>query len=308
MINYDKFRQWESGKFNGRISKYLANSLTEITLWKFKSYHFKHFIGPLNKVRSLKIIDSLIGANVTDLPGLFPSLRKIKFDYNERKYLHPSVYEQHFAHLEEVIESSFESDARHIERIFQLNPQLKKISIAKVEWDFFKTLSEMLPQLESMDIRVLSAKTFVDGSEIRFDNLKSLTLWSLRYFPDNVPIIPLKFSEKFVELNDWTLRGRLLNFISQNKQLKILFTQNMEFQRIAEELPELEVFRTDMSVYGKADIDKVVAFLGAAKNLKRIEIKDCSSSSLTGILQNVSGDWEQTERTMDFRTVLIRSE
>lgn len=304
IINYKHFRSWECGQVNARISKYLGTSLIEITLWKFNSIHFKNFIGPFEKVQILTIDECFIYSNDINLPNVFPSLRNLQFTYDEK--LRFSLFEHHFAHLEEINELSYQGDVERIKTLLQLNPQLRKLKIQYITWEFLKKLSNLLPQLERLEIAVLSAQNSFNELEIHFENLRTLKLWSLRDLPSNVPIIPLKFSDKFEELIDWTLGPHLLNFISRNKHLKKLFTQNHEFLRIAEELPHLEEFRTDFSIYTTTNIEKVVQFLGVAKNLKQMKLKSYCAGSSDAILQRVSNEWEQGNGDSEFNTVFIR--
>lgn len=303
-IDYINFRQWECGQINKRINKYVANSLTEITLTRFGSKHFKHLNVPFKNVEILEIEDCCIPPNVIKLNELFPSVRVLQLKYNGK--LHPSAIEHHFPQLEEIKETYYDNDAKKLKNLLQLNPQIRRLSIQKTDWSLLKTISEILPQLEYLYIYRLDGQPAIEG-DIHFKNLKFFKL-SFQY--PHLTQLPITFGESLEEFIDLTADNALFDLILRNKNLKkvLIYGSYVQIQRIAEELPKLEEFMIGLNLDDKSVVNKVVQFIETAKNLKIFKLRDSFQRIYDAILKRLSSEWEiGTEAYQNYATFIRRN-
>lgn len=304
-VNYDTFSAWEAGKINGRISKFLSNSLTQITFHRFHSDHAKDLSGPFNKVENVTFRDCRIYPNVFNLTDVFPAVRCLHFaDYQEVGNLETLV-NHHFPHLNEIINTMYNSNSAHLKGILQLNPQVRKLLVQRIDWDFLRTVSEIMPNLEDLEIDSIVGYPN-DGRDIRFGSLKS---FKVSYISVDISVrLPIAFSENIEEIIDFTSNKNLLDIVLHNKNLKRLITHYYEFPQITDQLPNLEEFHTKSPVYKAEVVDNVVRFVETARNLKRMELIDCGPTSAADILERIKDEWQLVNGSYDRHFIFVRSQ
>lgn len=99
------------------------------------------------------------------------------------------------------------------------------------------------------------------------------------------------------------------NLMKQNKKLKnisVYKISNEHFQRIAEELPNLELIFYGGSI-AMDDVNRIVCFIKTAKNLKKIELLNCANDLRGEILGEIQikDEWKICNH---FVTTFVRSD
>lgn len=303
VINYNTFSDWETGLINERVSKYVTNSLVDITLNQFTEKNVRKLTGPFHNVQTLRFQECMAFFNATNLTVLFPAVRSIQFGKYQFGNSIEAIINHHFVHLEEIKEFMYANPPDVSKKLFDLNPQLKRISLKWVEWDFLRTISETLSQLEHIEIdSLVRLPTIAD--DIRFENLKSFKI--LVEFPGDLQRIPIVFGDKLEEIVDMTPDNSLSNFILQHKHLTKIGIGSDQFEHIAQTHPNLMEFQTRFLVKTMDDIDKIVRFIEMAKNLRKIEIGQCETASSAALLGRIQDNWELAQEQHTNSTIFIR--
>lgn len=304
-INYETFSEWECEKINGRISKFLSNSLTQITLNHFNNDAAKNLIGPFNELINVTIHDSYITANVINMTNVFPAVRYFHFAGYQQVENIQMIINQHFPHLNEIKETMYDVNAANLKTLLQLNPQLNKLSIQKIGWKFLKMVTELLPQLAQLEIDSIRGLPLDDGDVIHFERLRTLKLSLISV---DLVRLPLTFGDNFKEIIDLTPNQCLLDIVLQNKNLKKVITRHYGFERIIGQLPNLEEFHTGHSVYEADDVGKVIRFIKTTENLKKIELESCAPRSAANILERIKDKWQMINGRHYRHFIFIRSQ
>lgn len=307
-INYDSFGEWESGKINARLSKYLGNWLVEITLKRFHDAHFKHLTGTFTRVENIHFEECYFRTLITNLPTTFPAVRKFQFETYQNGESLQGFINHHFPCLDEINEIKYGNFAEKLETALKLNPQIRKLTIQSVYWQFLKLISETMPQLKQLKVHTLWHSK-ADGN-IHFKQLKSFDLSHTRDFPDDLKQLPISFGDDVEEINDWTRENYLLNVILQNKQLKkvgingpVRIHERVPFKQIAQQLPNLEEFRVG-EFWGNAE--DVVQFIEMAKNLKKFELRHCEPRYHNAVSELIQSEWEMFNGSYSRNAIFIR--
>lgn len=306
-INYRNFKEWESGKVNARISQYVANTLTELTLHGFCDRNFKHLTGPFKTLETIYFGSCYITSDVGNLTKVFPTVRIFIFEQYQNSESVRGFIGHHFPCLEEITEMAHDSTSNRLEEMFRLNPQLRKLSLQNIYVKFLRSMSELLPELEHLTIHTLWAEGIsIEGADIYFGNLKSFEVKMMRDFPREIQRLPIAFGNNLDEIMDWTEKTYLLNNIVENKNLKIVGLGrfgNSQIERIAKELPNLEEFRTgNIWVYES----ETIRFLEMNKNLKRIELWNCDPAEHATMREKIQDKWRMIEGKHRRNAVFIR--
>lgn len=194
----------------GYVTEYARESLKELIIENFQTDSFVVLVKPFSKVECLRILNSYLDKNWTEFKILFPNLRDLVFD-GDNRLADKSCIENNFPHLKKLVVSQYKQqhrgdagctkspqyfDDNKIAAAIRLNPKL----------EFVMLKNEYLTKSIVSAIRVLSdLKHFgikwqldIDGrpifqdvtKPIYFKHLKTLYLHDIRW--DSFPAIPLE--------------------------------------------------------------------------------------------------------------------
>lgn len=307
-IDYYLLGEWESGIINGRISKYLGNSLTELTITNYlqREAHLKYLGGPFKKVETVYFSKCSLGRHQQNLSRVFPVLRKLHF--LKTNLISESTINHHFPYLIEFNELSSFSSYKKLDTFIQLNPQLRTLAIDKIDWSCFKLMSETQRNLEHFELQELWGDTFEKNEELHFNHLKTFKIIKMNRFSYDVDL-PLVFGNDIVEIFDWTTDKNLIKYILRSKSLKKLNIGALgrkDLQRIAEEIEGLEEL-TLFYIDSNEAMDVVVRFIETAKQLKKITLMQCSQQFHNDIHEKIQNKWE-IKHEASFEITFIKQE
>lgn len=291
-INYNYFHEKQSELMNEYISKYVADSLVEIELKSCNDAEFKGFTRPLNNVEIVRLRHGHVKSNITNLSKIFRSVRRL--DIRQMFALSPATIEHHYAELQEIkMEFMLAIDSPHLERRLRLNTQLCSLYISGCNWQALRMISEILPNLERIEL-TFDDKMEAQGGDIHFEKMKVFSMKLMQDLPDSMLRIPIVFGQ-LEEIVCIEPIGQWFDVIIQNKQLKKITVarfDNEQFQRIAEELSNLEeIHMTDYDIASSGDIDSVVRFIEMAKHLKRATFSNSNADICGTISERLPHDW-----------------
>lgn len=235
---------------------------------------------------------------------IFPSVKHLRIPYDKK--LHPSIVEHHFPHLTELVDTIYDNNAIKLEHFLRLNPQICRLTIEKTDWGFLKMLSDILPQLEYLNVKRIDGEP-TNGVNIHFENLKTFKL-SFQY--PRLAELPISFGDALQEIIDWTTENNLFDVILRNKNLKKVFIYGYgkNFERIADELPNLEEFSSGLELDSMDTVDQVVHFVETAKNLKKLGISSSWPKFENKVLEKLHGQWELIKYRNQNHIIFIRRE
>lgn len=256
----------------------------------------------MKKVEILHLDYMFVDTNEIDLRAIFPMIRNIQI--SDYYFSRPSIIEQNFPHLEEmIVESSLKSDSMQLRRRLQLNPQIRNLRVEEGNWIGLRIINERLPQLERFELVRINDNPPIEGNNIHFQNMKYFHLWTL---PNDLQ----RFGITFRNLEEIKCFGenynQCFNIIIQNKQLKKVdcWLLNVEqFQQIVAELPNLEEIRLK---YDATSDDAIVQFIETGKQLKKIIFCNSSIQNYNQIRQRLQYKWEISQERNGFYTVFTR--
>lgn len=298
-LNYDSFSEWEAGRINARLSKHVTDSLVDVSFTHFNETHFKHLTGPFSAVEVIKFNECYLLTAIANLSTIFPSVREIQSGIFQNIADLRGFFEHHFPNLQKIEESWRNSNKNDLGEVFGLNPQLRNLSLYDVNWEFLSAINNTLPQLEHLEIQELLGNYFKISS-LHFEHMKSFKIWKLKYASDR-DRFGIEFGDNLEEVHDHTEEYVSKHFIFR-KNLKKLYVsgksdnfQEEHFLRIAELIPDLETFETEMYVYSERAADQVVEFIETAQNLKLLKLHNCRPQFQQLIKEKLGDEWEMIQ-------------
>lgn len=191
---------------------------------------------------------------------------------------------QHYPYLTNCSFLSTDDDANDnkVIEFIRLNPQLRHLYTSiRSQISYVKFLSETLPDLESLAIRIDTVRGVELNEIIRFKNVKKFSLRLAHYHNTFRLVTPnIHFDQlKVLELN--TVReefapDNFIEFIAMNRGLKKIQTDVRMtptiFNDLLQQLPELE--EISITLYTRM-VDSWGAFFTGNHGLKKITIDNC---------------------------------
>lgn len=315
-IDYCSFSDWESGMINSRVSKYLKNSLTEIIITdgsrgtKNQLVTLKFLDGPFENVKTVHFDGCRLSRQPTNLSHIFPALETLHILDTTLNL--PSIIYHHFPHLMEFKESSYFNRYNELDEFLQLNPQLRNLTVNAIKWNTLKMISETQSNLQHLQINILDGKVFEGDEVLRFEHLKSFKLKKFNNFSRDEDL-PIVFGDEIEEILDWTKENALIQIILRNTNLKRVSAFNLGkemFQRIAEELPNLDEFRIAFDVESEITVHDIIRFIGTAKNLMKLTLGeyDHPFSRAGAIHEKIQNEWTLTHSQRNAQATFTRKD
>lgn len=302
-IDYESFSEWESEQINGSITKYIIHSLREIELNCFNDAKLIRLNGPFEMVKKVGMHRGYMQSNLTDLSKIFPAIESIQF--MDIQNIKPSIYVHHFPHLLEMnYEYSYNSDPNTMERLFRLNPQLRKLIIDHGDCNFLNTINELLPNIENLQLYKLCGDPLTGGGKIHFKNVKFFGISSMHDGHPNLRRLPLVF-DCLEEISAKSNENLLLDVTVNNPNVKkagFSYLEDDQLQWIPAKLPNLEEFWTQTSVL---DV-QVIQFIETAKNLRKIQFWNCLGQFHQTIFERIKTEWEMIEGRFSHQVLFVR--
>lgn len=224
-----------------------------------------------------------LGSESMKLNEMFPKMRQLSLGY-----LHvtdPTSIHLHFPYLEHLSVSFIRTKQpftdTDIKCLINKNPQIQSLSIYHGSMEFFKFVSENMPNLNALYLPWKFSDYLNDRDRpIHFKTVKKLSIkYTINRFPRNVTFDKLQEME-FICNPDFP--DVWINFIEKNTHLTRLNITNgeiykIDLEKITSILPDLvEVsFICGLDI----DIESIVKFLNLNTKLKKLNLK-CDSNWL----------------------------
>lgn len=287
--------------FNRSMNK---SNLISVTLWKCNDNSFKYLTHAFKNVENVRLRDCSL--KQTDLNEIFPAMKSFDIQSVQKNQMDPVVTVQHFPHLKEF-RDEFNTNTDFLKWRLRLNPQLKQFYTHIHEWNDIRIISQMSINLERLDLEFdgnYYGSTF-RGDPIQFPNLKAMRIAG--HFNDIVPMV-------FGNLEDFscrTLVDQLFRVVLQNKKLRKIATYDFtddQFQRITDELPNLEEIMTGYDVSKDGRVDTVVQFMLRSDKLRKFNFWKTNYQTLNTVADRLSPHWNMTINSTFGHYIFIRND
>lgn len=309
-IDYGCFDDEQSERVNEYLTKYVVDSLFAIELMNFHDKKLAGLRGPFSKVDFVHLRFGIIDLNDIKLNQIFPGVRS--FDLNQMRESYSSCFEHHFPNLIEM-ETEFvrrnNADLTKLRRRLQLNPQLRYLIVNGANWEFLQMISEHALRLEYLGFDTFDGTSLDQANDnvisyiyrffemkqhkfnVHFEHLKGFGISSAE-FSHSLQRIPISFG-KLERFQCFESTEKWFDIFIQNKHLTKITVGELndeQLQRITEELTNLQEFymRYDFQIN---DVDKVVQFIGANKELKKVDFSNENVDACDLVLRRLEGCW-----------------
>lgn len=289
-IDYETLPAKQINVINEQIQKYCLDSLNHLEIGYIFGNELMSLKGPFSKAENVSIFNQsthgILKTNGMNFKQMFPKVRR--FNVAGVSFTDPKCLEHNFPRLEHLNLNLKEKNHEYIEKIIQLNPQLKSISLIEASWNLLNKVNQHVPTLTSLKLTNLDRAKY-EGKVIHFQNLK--------FFEFNDYTKSLKKSyisfESLEEFDCYYSFDKFYDTFIQNKQLKkirIGRINNEQLLEIAEKLSNLEEMLTFYNTNGS--IEEVIQFLQQAHKLKLVIFAQIDSNTQSAIEKRLGNEWE----------------
>lgn len=293
------------------VTEYCVNSLKEIEFYKAPKDAMENITKPFVEVKVVKLVDGVLGKNLTDFNKWFPQMHRLEVLCPDR-IINRNNIEKHFPNLENMMigglfkyNKDILFNCSNITEFVRLNPQLRSLKVSgdMMNATFIQRISKHLQGLGNLEI---DCEHFfnLDDSVIHFKGLKEFSLDLGHRTTDPIVSIPLSFDQ----LNTFKIGARqfqvnssLLDFINRHRssltKVTLLHywnadsmknTNKMELATTMELLKDIDLDNGILSV------DEVMDFLRICKMLKKLRFKLETPSKSDDLIKLISREWRLT--------------
>lgn len=280
-----------------QIGKYVAGSVIKIIFDLGNepiNGSLNELVVPYPKCKIARIWFSEIEAET--LCHMFPAVQNFDLSFIE---LNGSL--SCFPYLESLDPPLYwlknKSHLPHFKETLELNPQLKHLFMVRHDdWDILKTLNEIRPDFESLEIWGLDFSPL--DVPLRFANMKVFKCrMGSSIERELINRIPLEFGNlEEIEFESKELTGHWIDILMQNKKLKKVHSVNAldreNLGRIVSGLPNLEEFEMECHKSEPQPIHVIVKLLQSAKKLKKINFSRVEKNDCHKAAHQLINDWE----------------
>lgn len=262
--------------------RFILNDITK----PFPNAEHVAFIGEYNK----------LGSDALNLNEMFPKMRHLSLGY---LYVsHRNSIFQHFEHLESLHTAFTNRDGyteKHIEKLIEINPQIRKMFVYYGSIGFLQFLNTNLPNLEYLQVPFMIQSD--NENKISLSNVKHLkTRGSLEYLFENV---------NFEQLQELELDGTpeqthvWIEFIARNVNLKKLIAledeiNDAELLLLADNVPNL--VEAAFILAPTVETETIVKFMKSKNQLQTLKLSCFPEQSLTkanlhSLVNQIETEW-----------------
>lgn len=273
------------------ISKYISDSLIDISFKSHADRILTHITNPLVNVETVKFkLVALDSVPNSPMNRLFPSLRSLELN-SIKKTKNIGYFYCHMPHLEQVLFEQAHKDIP-LENVIKNNPQIKSVNLRNTYPEFVQMLSVHLPQLETLKLYLFQHQQL--RVDICFENVTTfdidLGIDSPKYlhFPKLQNLQLVFFSTLFTECCE---------FLNEHNRLKRLHLthrsmSNIEFQHITANLMDLTEVTLQTDRAQTLSSDDIVQFLRTHKKVIQLNIIQLDDVCEVTLPEQLKHDWE----------------
>lgn len=183
-------------KIEASLQKYCLISLIHLDLAFCGETDFERIDEPFLRVTELTVIESQLGAKMSQLNVWFPCLNRLELVYTTLSQTdHLEVNFPNLTHLE-IYTQELDLPASTMRELFRLNPQLKTLLLLyDYDVEFLQFMNQCLPQLEVLELWTPKNRFLTFGDEkVHFKKVKKFTLNASSHRGDFVVNVPFQFT------------------------------------------------------------------------------------------------------------------
>lgn len=279
------------------ISKYSSESLVSIALRRTDDELLQHITKPLINLKSvtMKECDFILRRRPAKLSfcALFPAVRDLNLDiYRDHDY---NYFDCHMPHLEHVNMVRY-AESTKFPNFIRKNPQIRSIAVqgkskfnTKPDHGFIKSISELLPQLETFTL-----KDYQIDESIRFENVVE---FDTGYASDTSPA-NLHFSrlQKLHISHSSAHFDECLTFLKEHNYLRHLHLivkklDDSQFQQITENCANLEEITLEHISHEGLSCDAILEFLRNHAKVKQLNLINSPEQYKIELQERLEHQW-----------------
>lgn len=257
------------------INKHLAGSVVNMIFENCTEDAINLLEPTFDKVESIILTGSRFEGNKKcKLHEVFPNMKRLELELVDGT--DTVCLEENFPKLEHFeFYGVFSNPHGGINKILNLNNQLTSVSLWQPMYlDFFRILSESLPNLKALELHTFNSNFFMNIFEkAEFKNVKTLRIFTdseTHRDPEKLPFVVDELEE--LQLSRYDLNSRWVDIIIQHKKLKSLTIDRgaltaRQWQRIATKLPELKKVE---AIWNRENAEGISFMMNEHDNLQRI--------------------------------------
>lgn len=290
------------------VNEYCVNSLKEIELCKATKDAMENITKPFLEVKVVKLMDGVMGKNLTDFNKWFPQMQHLEF-WCPDLIINRNNIEKYFSNLEHMTigglfkyNKDISFNYSNITEFVRLNPQLRSL---KVRGDmmnavFIQRISKHLQRLESLDIHCEHFFN-LDRGLIHFKGLKEFTLDLGHGTTDPIVNIPLSFDQLNtfkIGARQFQVNGGFLDFINRHRlsltkvTLLHYWTADSLKKTNKLELAKTMKLLTDIDLdNGILSVAELIDFLRICRAIEKLRFKLDPRSKIEELLKCISNKW-----------------
>lgn len=223
------------------INEYCAETLGDVSVTGCSESLFTDIRKPFAKVENVSLFGGIDISDKIKLNETFPNLRQLSLKFTT--ITHPNCFHLEFSQLIEISIDFSQSDFMYssaFQRLFELNPQIRRILIQHGSHNFLTIVNQYLPNLEVLHIKRIFRNYFTT-KHWTDDMTKNEHLIDLHFSEDVFEYEFSKLAEAFPHLETVTVgcpatdvsQGKIIEFIKRLKRLNklslIAFNERLEF-------------------------------------------------------------------------------
>lgn len=159
------------------LNQFCSNTLLQLDIYNCPMNIWDSMPAPFKSMESVTFMNKLETTENQNFTEIFPKIRRLGIDFVNSH--HEDTFNAHFTHLEHLavgfVESQLPDDAfqhRDFQRICQMNPQIRTLSLQYTSHEPLKYASEHLKNLESLQVSWPTWNSLNPDDEIRFESVK----------------------------------------------------------------------------------------------------------------------------------------
>lgn len=305
-IDYETLPVKQVNVINEQITKYCLDSLKQLEVGYIVGDELIGLKGSFSKAENVSIVNQsneleigILKTNGMNFKQMFPKVRRLNF--KGVSFTDPKCLEHNFPHLEHLNINLKEKNHENIEKIIQLNPQLKSISLNDASWDLLNKVNQHVPTLISLKLTNLDSDKY-ESEDIHFQNLKYFE------FDDYTRSLEKSYISfgSLEEFDCYYSFDKFYDAFIQNKHLKKIRIGKINNEQLLEIAKKLTILEEMFTLYNTNEsTEEIIRFLQKAHNLQLVVFAQIDPTTQTAIEERLGNEWDIVKENSRFERFAV---
>lgn len=183
-IFYERIEADRAMTITKELNEYCAETITELFLSGIRQNTWPLLRKPFANVETVTFNGQLEVTEADNLNDIFPNLRRLNLNYvlTSKSFGLNQTF-PHLEHLQVKFVNLAGFQEKEATALLKSNPQLRRLSIRRATPKFLRTINELLPNLNELELLQMARRLPrpMANAQIRFENVKKLSVVSGPY-------------------------------------------------------------------------------------------------------------------------------